>query len=308
MARWWVLSKRERIASYGLGCFFSILVVIQFFLLPAFRKPAAQMVQNWPEEEVVKPKLQVTNSFPNQRKIAISPVQTFDPNTVKESELISMGLPSYLAARWVKYRNAGGRFDKAVDLKRLYGLEEDMYHALQPFVAIPKAKPRPIVKAEIMATAPRITLVDLNHADSTQLEQLPGIGPVLAGRIIGFRELLGGFVQNEQLLEVYGLQKEHYDRCITRLTHLPDSTIVGKMRVHSSDFKSLIGHPYINYQMAKTWTRFAENHGPISSEQELKNVLPIADSLFQKVIPYLKFEAHEFESDSTHRTNGSRRE
>lgn len=48
-------------------------------------------------------------------------------------------------------------------------------------------------------------MVDVNRADADQLQQLPGIGPVLAARIIEHRERWGPFDAPEDLLEVSGI-------------------------------------------------------------------------------------------------------
>jgi competence protein ComEA len=48
-------------------------------------------------------------------------------------------------------------------------------------------------------------LVSLNHATASDLETLPGVGPVLAERIVSFRESHGPFEQVEDLLEVPGI-------------------------------------------------------------------------------------------------------
>jgi competence protein ComEA len=48
-------------------------------------------------------------------------------------------------------------------------------------------------------------IVDLNAADATALETLPGIGPALAERIIAWRDEHGGFRSVEDLLEVSGI-------------------------------------------------------------------------------------------------------
>ena len=47
--------------------------------------------------------------------------------------------------------------------------------------------------------------IDINRADSETLEKLPGIGPVLAGRIIEYRRSYGEFSDIEEIMEVSGI-------------------------------------------------------------------------------------------------------
>jgi competence protein ComEA len=50
-------------------------------------------------------------------------------------------------------------------------------------------------------------LLNLNTATPQQLEALPGVGPVLAKRIVDFRQRKGGFRKLEELLAIPGISE-----------------------------------------------------------------------------------------------------
>jgi comEA protein len=50
-----------------------------------------------------------------------------------------------------------------------------------------------------------VNLVNINTASKEALQSLPGIGPVLADRIIEYRRVYGPFIDVEQLIEVKGI-------------------------------------------------------------------------------------------------------
>ena len=52
--------------------------------------------------------------------------------------------------------------------------------------------------------------VDLNQATPRQLDGLPGIGPVLSGRIIDYRQRKGGFHRVSELRAVSGIGEKRY--------------------------------------------------------------------------------------------------
>lgn len=61
-------------------------------------------------------------------------------------------------------------------------------------------------------------LVDLNAADERTLSGLPGIGPVLAERIVDFRTLNGPFASVDGLADVAGITPQRLDALLPRLT------------------------------------------------------------------------------------------
>lgn len=53
--------------------------------------------------------------------------------------------------------------------------------------------------------------VNLNSATQAQLEELPSVGPVLAERIIAYRQTKGSFKSTRQLLDVSGVGPKKYE-------------------------------------------------------------------------------------------------
>lgn len=52
--------------------------------------------------------------------------------------------------------------------------------------------------------------ININTADESELMRLPGIGEVMAGRIIAYREEYGGFQRVEELMNVSGIGEKKF--------------------------------------------------------------------------------------------------
>ena len=127
--------------------------------------------------------------------------------------------------------------------------------------------------------------MDLNAAIPSELETLPGIGPVLAERIIKFRDALGGFTSLDQLTECYGLTSETLEKIKPRLALVKSPTFISISQLGTTDFS----HPYLDKKIARLITAYAKNHGPVSSIPDLRKVYPPDTAWCDKLIPYLKF-------------------
>ncbi len=54
--------------------------------------------------------------------------------------------------------------------------------------------------------------VDINTANYEEIQTLPGIGPILAKRIIEYRENYGPFLEPEDLIKVKGIGRKKLER------------------------------------------------------------------------------------------------
>ena len=77
--------------------------------------------------------------------------------------------------------------------------------ALMWYILDDKPHETAIGPADEAAVASDLEGLDLNTAAAEQLEQLPGIGPVLAERIVTWREENGPFTGEDDVLAVSGI-------------------------------------------------------------------------------------------------------
>lgn len=83
--------------------------------------------------------------------------------------------------------------------------------------AMPEPPPGPAPRAATPETAAAVRRLDLNRATTEELDALPGIGPVLARRIVEHRERHGAFRSLEELRAVRGVGPRLLDRLRPRL-------------------------------------------------------------------------------------------
>jgi competence protein ComEA len=70
----------------------------------------------------------------------------------------------------------------------------------------------------MISLAALVLALNLNTATVRQLDMLPGIGPVLAERIVEFRDKKGGFRRVEELLAVPGISERKWRAIRTLVT------------------------------------------------------------------------------------------
>jgi competence ComEA-like helix-hairpin-helix protein len=129
---------------------------------------------------------------------------------------------------------------------------------------------------------------DINFADSLELDKVYGIGFKTATRIIKYRDKLGGFVNMNQLYEVWGL-----DTIVVQELHkksfISEQFTPLRININKADFSELKDHPYIGYKLAKVIIAFRNQHGNFHGEQQLREIKIITESDIEKLKPYLEY-------------------
>ena len=93
-------------------------------------------------------------------------------------------------------------------------LQESLRHGLESGApSLPETKPSAPHERRREPDALRASIaLDLNRASAEDFERLPGIGPVLAGRIIEYRDSQGMFHDIEQLRQIKGIGPKKFEQ------------------------------------------------------------------------------------------------
>lgn len=143
-------------------------------------------------------------------------------------------------------------------------------------------------KAKVQVKDSLPALIDLNRADTLELMQIKGIGPVFSRRILRYRNILGGYYHTSQLKEVYGIDGERFLEISPRL--FADTSMIKKLRPATDDFSILLRHPYLDYEQVSQIFRLRDA-GKLDSIEDLLTLPDFTERDINRLYPYLVFDS-----------------
>lgn len=230
-------------------------------------------------------------SSPNGYKHPGGELFYFDPNTLSESEWKRLGLRDKTISSIKNYLAKGGRFREATDIKKIWGLQEELAKRIIPFARITKLPEKQFVwETSFKKAYPSKTYhtIDINSGDSTVLTGLPGIGPKLSQRIIKYRDKLGGFYSVDQVSETFGLADSTFRKIRAWLQ--VDKENIKTININTATIEELKSHPYIRYHLANALIQYRQQHRGYTLVSEIRNIMLVDDTTYQKLAPYLTID------------------
>ncbi|MBR1387501.1 MAG: helix-hairpin-helix domain-containing protein [Alloprevotella sp.] len=216
----------------------------------------------------------------------------FNPNTCDSATFVRLGLKPWMARNAMKYRKAGGYWKSADDFRRLYGLSDADFERLRPFIQIdaPGKEPAAVAQPDTFtAKYPQKYLpgmrIDINTCDTLALRGIPGIGAYYARKIYEYRTRLGGFHSLTQLHDIEGLPDG-----ISDYLYIQSDAVLTRIHINSASFKTLVRHPYLNYEQTRDIVNYIKKYGPLKSWNDLQFSSHFTEKDFQRLAPYFDFK------------------
>ncbi|MEZ5046082.1 MAG: helix-hairpin-helix domain-containing protein [Chitinophagaceae bacterium] len=265
------------------------LLSLYFFIQPSLTHPKEQAISsNW-DTLIANITWQDSNtkiyspSYSKEEPAMLKPF-TFNPNTLDSVGFAKMGMRPKLIKTILNYRNKGGKFYNKESLQRIYGLFDEEYRQLEAYIQIPESG----YKNQFQKTK-ELLHIELNTADTSQLKKLPMIGDKLSQNIVQYRKQLGGFAYTEQLLEVYGISPETFEKIKDQV--YVNKHAIQKLNLNAATYQELNMHPYLKGALAKAIADYRKQHGyQINRLDELKEIELVDEKIFRKIAPYLTLQ------------------
>ncbi|WP_294296981.1 helix-hairpin-helix domain-containing protein [uncultured Chryseobacterium sp.] len=192
----------------------------------------------------------VKNAGPGKNKINYSP---FDPNILDPEGWKALGFSERQAQTIINYRdrNLKGSFKSLENIQKCFVISPEKFAEMKPFIRLNPAVTGNIINQKQETRQQEKTdfsKTDLNSITFRQLIEF-GFDEKAAGSMMGFRKKLGGFVNKEQILTTYNIDKELTQKLLS-VAPLNTST-VQKYTLHDAPEEWLKNHPYFKYSAEK---------------------------------------------------------
>lgn len=242
-------------------------------------------IQEFKNEVQKNSKKRYKSSYKNNRTIYSVPPAAFDPNKYNLRDWMALGLSEKQAGVILKFSKYGIKSDDA--LSKIFVISPELFALIKDSTFYPEIKYEDFEYKKFCKVEQPKILVELNAANQEILETIPGIGPYFAKKIIAFRDKLGGYFNQEQLLEI---NKMTSDKLLDLQEYISfDPELIRKININEAAAEELSMHPYISWNAANAIVKFREQHGNYKSLEEILKIRVIDNDLFLKLKPYLTY-------------------
>lgn len=231
-------------------------------------------------------------------KLAASAVKTvkifpFNPNLITDYKGYTLGMSPGEIDRLHAYRAQDKWVNSSEEFQQVTKISDSLLQKISPYFKFPdwvtsKNSPARLKVSNSVKKAFE-DKIDLNIATAEDLMMLKGIGEVLSGRIVNYRNKIGGFVDDLQLKDIYGLNFELREEIQLYYTvkSPPEFKILS---INQASVIELSGIPYINYELAREIVNYRLLHEKISSFEELAKIKEFPSEKIERIALYLSVE------------------
>lgn len=171
----------------------------------------------------------------------------FDPNELNAKQWQALGFSEKQANVIVNYRerNLRGSFKSLEDIQKCFMISPEKFEEMKPWIRLSIVdKPKQTEEKTVVAEKSDFSKINLNQITFKQLQEFGFTEKDSAG-ILAFRKKLGGFINKQQLLETYEIDRALGEKLV--YVAKLDNSDVPKYSLANAPEDWLKKHPYFRY-------------------------------------------------------------
>ena len=173
-------------------------------------------------------------------------IYPFNPNFISDYKGFKLGLTTAQLDKLQAFRATGKYVNSAEEFQRVTGISDSLLRRMSPAFRFPEWVKNKSKESEQKTAAQHFEKQDINTATQEELMKIYGIGEGFSNRILKYKEKLQGFTYIDQVAEVYGLEKEVYERVAARC-EVKTPPLIVKKDLNAISRYDLSKIPYIKY-------------------------------------------------------------
>lgn len=201
----------------------------------------------------------------------------FNPNFISDFKGYTLGLSVEEIDRLHQFRDKDPYVNSKEEFQKVTGVSDSLLNLISPFFKFPEwanSQTKTLKDATNLEKSTKsisAPVKDLNGVTLEELKDINGVGNVLSERIIKFRDRLGGFLLDDQLYDVYGLEPAVAERILQkyRVLNIPE---IQKIDINTATVGELSKIVYISRSVAEGIVSYRVKNGEILSFSELTQI------------------------------------
>tara|TARA_R110002072_G_scaffold51016_2_gene136796 strand:- start:178 stop:1077 length:900 start_codon:yes stop_codon:yes gene_type:complete len=289
---WYNKSQRNGIFLLAI-----LIIILQIFIFVDVFADDEKIDTNKPELIAFQKQIdslkaiEVENSKPK--------VYPFNPNYITDYKGAQLGMSLEEIDRLLTYRKTNKFVNSNKEFRQVTKISDSLLNKISPYFKFPdwvvkqnqKSSKYSVsssaVENSYKKKAVKISSTDINKATAEDFQSINGVGPAFSKRIIKYRSKLQGFSFEDQLYEVWGLEKEVADKVLA-IFKIDEKPIIEKVNINTIEFKQLLKNPYIDYELCKKIFNYRDEVAELQNLSQLTNIEGFPLELYDRIVLYLE--------------------
>lgn len=243
-----LFTKAQQSGIFLLALLIVLLLCIYFFV--DFSSDAI----SYRDQEVMAFQQEVDSLKAVEQERRKPKIYPFNPNFITDYKGYVLGMTDDEIDRFHRFRAQDKWINSVQQFQEVTLVSDSLLTVISPYFKFPdwvtNPKPRPSSNSYSNRAKTYAQKIDLNTATAQQLQRINGIGKVFSNRIIRYRNtFVGGFIDEVQLYDVYGLTPEVIERIKADFA-VKTPRQIKKIDLNSATVEQLVTIQHIDYDIA----------------------------------------------------------